>query len=349
MWNLHRYLLVGFLVSSMIVSPALAGGWCCEPAYYSVWVEACPVVECCQPVECCESTVVYEPQVSCCGESDQSTESAPTEMSKPATPGPVPTEAPAQEDLVPPVASEDDSGSILDQPTEAVTEEPATTPPQVAVPDPTPVEESPVEVVAEPESEVDSLFDAPAETTPEPMPEEQPAESNVADLFDEPATTVEEPSESIVPESFDEQPTEDPAEGLFPPSSEEEAPAEEAPAEEAPAETQQEGSDESDSSEAPSLDDLFGDFHPEPVLNQPGGLASHDVRQWTDNTSQYRCQARLLQVTSQKVLLMKDNGKRIAVSFSRLSDKDLGFVKRQATAHRDLLARKAAQNKLASR
>ncbi|NOY29961.1 MAG: hypothetical protein GXP28_07215 [Planctomycetes bacterium] len=175
------------------------------------------------------------------------------------------------------------------------------------------------EAIVEPEPDLDSQFDAP--TTPDPMPEESFSDDAPADdLFDEPAAAEDTPAEV------------DPLDELLP-SSEEEM--------EVPTDPILEDSDET---EDPSFDDLFG----QPVLSEPGGLASRAVRQWTDDGARFRCEARLQQVTAKTVVLIKNNGKRIAVYFSRLSDDDLQFVRRQVVAHRELLAQRAAVDLLAS-
>jgi len=184
-------------------------------------------------------------------------------------------------------------------------------PPPIPVPQPSldEIEATPAsEPAAEPES--DSLLDAPPTPAPVPTPDESaPADIPAADLFDEPAASEQPPVEA------------DPLDDLMPPADEEtEAPAD-------PAEK-----------EDPSLDDLFGQHQIQPVLSEPGGLASEIFRRWTDDGARFHCDARLQQVTAKTVVLLKNNGKRIAVYFSRLSDDDLQFVRRQVVAHRELLA-----------
>ena len=168
----------------------------------------------------------------------------------------------------------------------------------------------------------DDLFGEPAAETPSPAEEPStPAESN--DLFGEPA------AESAPAEEPASEPSGD---DLFGTPAAEEAPAtEETPAEEksAPAEEKTEDSD------------LFGDAGA--ILELPGGLASHALRQWIDDTGNFSCRGRLIRFLDGKVQLLKDNGRTTTVPLARLSQADLEFVNRQANAQKAEAISKTAQ------
>jgi len=308
MRNFSRYLLVGLLATG---NTASADHWFYDMGCPSLCQP--PVVESCPPVECCLPMECCLP-VECCHE-------LAADVIENYGPGLPPSSFSTKEIVAPPAAAAPEPE--VDQPENSIVKKPAleaddmeTPAARETVSEPTP------ESTAEPET--DSLFDALA--TPAPMPEESlPAD----DLFDEPAAAEDSPAEV------------DPQDELLPSSEmetemETEAPAVPEPTEPAPVEP--------DETEDPSLDDLFG----QPVLSEPGGLASRAARWWTDEGARFRCEARLQQVTAQTVILVKSNGKRIAVSFSRLSDNDLQFVHRQVVAQRDLLAQHATTELLAS-
>lgn len=77
-------------------------------------------------------------------------------------------------------------------------------------------------------------------------------------------------------------------------------------------------------------DDIFGAAPS--ILKEAGGLASNEMRLWTDNTGTFTCNARLVRFLDGQVRLLKDNGRTTTVSLSRLSPNDLAFVERQASA-----------------
>ncbi len=79
-----------------------------------------------------------------------------------------------------------------------------------------------------------------------------------------------------------------------------------------------------------ATDDLFG-VSPS-VLHEAGGLASSEMRLWSDNTGTFSCQGRLLQFLDGRVRLLKANGHTTTVPLARLSTRDLEFVNRQASA-----------------
>jgi hypothetical protein len=88
-------------------------------------------------------------------------------------------------------------------------------------------------------------------------------------------------------------------------------------------------------------DDLFGGFGA--ILREPGGLASNDMRHWVDDTGRFTCEGRLTKVLDGKVQLLKDNGHTSTVPLSRLSQVDLSFVYRQASAERSQSGVQTAQ------
>jgi hypothetical protein len=167
-------------------------------------------------------------------------------------------------------------------------------------------EAAPPETQQPPAEEPADLFGAPAETTPpaeatpeaappaEAAPEEKPAEAPA----EEPLDLFGEPAETE---------TEMPAES-------EEQPVEEQPAEESTDDT----------------DDIFGASRG--ILREPGGLASHELRLWIDNTGNYSTRGRLISLLEGHVRLLKENGRTTTVPLSRLSVGDLEFVHRQASA-----------------
>jgi len=315
---LSRYLLVGLLMMGMTVNPASADhclrGMGCPSSCQLPVVEICPPVECCLPVEC------SPPPEECCHEfAAESFESFEI-----FAPEPAPMGLPAEGFMAPPAAAipepdvDQPESSIVNRPTlEADDIKAPAIEETVSEPEPEPIPES------EPES--DSLL-----ATPAPMPEESSVDDSPADdLFDEPAAAEDlpaevEPNDELLPSTEEEM------------EEEAEAPADPAPEDPAPADPAE--------TEDPSFDDLFG----QPVLSEPGGLASRAARWWTDDGAQFHCEARLQQVTAKAVVLVKSNGKRVAVSFSRLSDEDLQFVRRQVVAQRELLAQRADAELLAS-
>jgi hypothetical protein len=88
-------------------------------------------------------------------------------------------------------------------------------------------------------------------------------------------------------------------------------------------------------------DDLFGGFGA--ILRERGGLASNELRHWVDNTGRFSCEGRLTRVMDGEVQLLKDNGHHSTVPLGRLSQADLAFVYRQASAERSQSADQTAQ------
>jgi hypothetical protein len=81
---------------------------------------------------------------------------------------------------------------------------------------------------------------------------------------------------------------------------------------------------------AEEKDPLFGSAPS--VLHEAGGLASNEMRQWTDNTGSFSCRGRLVRFYEGQVRLLKENGRTTTVPLARLSTGDLEFVNRQASA-----------------
>jgi hypothetical protein len=79
-------------------------------------------------------------------------------------------------------------------------------------------------------------------------------------------------------------------------------------------------------------------------LNEPGGITSTEFRRWVDNTGNYTCRARLIDVNSQNVQLLKDNGHMANVPIERLCHDDTLFVARQAASQHRVIQSAIVQN-----
>jgi hypothetical protein len=364
-----RTILVGVLVFSLFVDLATACRFCARNWCYSPCVSACydPCYStCCDPCCCgpcymtCDGLVCEEP---CC--SGEVIQSAPQPISPPEAPqaAPKPSGKPTQTPATvnkppkpelppaaepepmpgpngaavpagqsdqwraanePPQLPPEPSNSLLGTqpetpaaPSDSLFGEapeakstPAATEPAPALPATTPTEPAPA--VTPPAEESNSLFGPPSSTQPS-----APAETG-NDLF------KPSPNEPSAPAS---EGTSDRYETPEQPKADETAPADQAapPTEEQPKES----------------DDLFGGFGT--ILREPGGLASDATRTWVDNTGQYSCQARMIQFKDGHVRLLKDSGRTATVPVYRLSQGDLEFVQRQASAQRaDAFGRTAA-------
>jgi SLA1 homology domain 1, SHD1 len=77
------------------------------------------------------------------------------------------------------------------------------------------------------------------------------------------------------------------------------------------------------------------------VLHEAGGLASDEMRQWTDNTGNFSCRGRLVRFYDGQVRLLKSNGRTATVPLARLSTGDLEFVNRQASAQQSEVGKTA--------
>ena len=101
------------------------------------------------------------------------------------------------------------------------------------------------------------------------------------------------------------------------------------------------GNDKDKKEDKKSEKDLFGALPS--ILRETGGLASNEMRLWTDNTGNFSCRGRLVQVLNGHARLLKANGHTTTVVLGRLSARDLEFVNRQASAqHAEIV--KTAQN-----
>jgi hypothetical protein len=79
------------------------------------------------------------------------------------------------------------------------------------------------------------------------------------------------------------------------------------------------------------------------VLDEPGGLSSTSSRQWNDAAGQYSCNARLVSISVDGVVLDRADGGEARVAFPSLSATDLQFVRRQIHARQlQLTAENAA-------
>jgi hypothetical protein len=201
-----------------------------------------------------------------------------------------------------------------------------TTPPPAETPALEPM--APTETIPT-EEPTNGLFGEPA-ADESPLPAEEPATpAETDDFFNAP---VEAPATDTAPSTPAAEPAAAPSsqptdDDLFGPPAEEGKPADEAapPAEE----------------KADENDDLFG--RSEAILGMPGGLASHSLRHWVDNTGSFSCDGRLVRVLGGKVQLRKANGRTTTVPLDRLSQADLEFVNRQASAQQAEVIGKTAQ------
>jgi hypothetical protein len=165
------------------------------------------------------------------------------------------------------------------------------------------------EPVTPPADSLNDLFGAPP-AVEKPLPVEEPATPAESDDFFSspaaaPAVPATEPSSSPLDDDLFGPPSEaTPAEDAAPPADE----------------------------ETTEDDDLFGKA--QTILEMPGGLASHTLRRWVDNTGAYSVRGRLIRVLDGKVQLLKDNGRTTTVPISRLSQADFQFVARQASAQK---------------
>ena len=229
--------------------------------------------------------------------------------------------------------------------------EPAETEPEAATPThPVPTDvvppTTPTEVPKTPADDAGSLFDEPAvESTPAPEPAvsqpapaaadtSSPSAPPVGDIFGEsaPSTTDSSASESAVEEKVDEkvsnetktpddkdaeQPTSDPLDDLFGPSSAIEQPA----------------------------------INHHVIASMPAAsrIASGEFRQWSSRNNDFHCQGQLIRVATEGVFIAQPNGDLVAIAYSQLSDADLAFVRSHVQAQRALLAQQEADSQIASR
>jgi len=149
---------------------------------------------------------------------------------------------------------------------------------------------------------VDDLFGEPAPPAAAPPAVPPPAaDSSIDDLFGKPVSTDEKP-QSTGGGLFDD---------LFEPKKPSNAPTE------APSKTPAAPKNNSD-----ELDKLFGigSFTP------PSQFFGAEFKVWVDNTGTYTVKGRLAFIYSDKIKLLKENGKFTTVSLDRLSDRDFEYV-----------------------
>jgi hypothetical protein len=207
------------------------------------------------------------------------------------------------EQVAPPAPAETPAETPPQPPTSVETEMPPALPPETA-PDTTvpPAEAAPTTPPAEEPADLFPAETPPAETAPPAEPTTPPAETPATppaedDLFGGESTEA-------APAATEPAPTTPPAEPpTTPPADDEKA-----------------------------ADDLFGSAND--VLREAGGLDSSEMRLWVDNTGKYSVNARLIRFLDGHVRLMKDTGRTTTVPMNRLSERDLAFVNRQASAEK---------------
>ncbi len=332
MHKIFRCILVAVLTFGMTVNVSSAG---------RLFQRGCPKPVCCPVVECACPPVSCSPVVICCESADFQDSPQPTTDPLPDGLEPDEVEAEKISPAITPGPVDDSSSNI--EPTKMSSPEPAIDIPVAPLGVP-PMPETPAEPSVQPpatdtEDDLQDMFDTPtpSDDVEEMVPEDDLFGSSEPEKTAEPAPTAAEPVEV---ESA--PPTEaDPLDELFDSPDKPEVPENS----EAP-----ENSEESDipHPEEDSFDDLFGQVVPPAELSTPGGLLSNLTRQWTDDTAKYQCEARLVHVMKDKVVLANARGSELAVSLARLSDDDLKFVHQQVVAKRALLASQAAGEKLAS-
>ncbi len=199
--------------------------------------------------------------------------------------------------------------------------------------------------VPEKKSQIDALFEEPsALTEPKPLPPSETPNSqpnSTEALFVEPKRDTEElPAKESQVES-ESVPEEDSKEVESPPDSEKKADSFDelfGPSNEEP---------ESKESTPPAQ---FDPFSREDIPSRVRGsrrIASSEPRLWTDSSARFSCQAHIVSLTAECVILEKATGVRIAVPFSRLSDADLNFAKEHVQALRTVLAHETLAAQLA--
>jgi hypothetical protein len=221
-------------------------------------------------------------------------------------------------------------------------------------PGPAPIEDAPVEESpATSGTNTEGLFDEPAPIA-EPSKSQSEAENSPtsdtmtedsavpADLFVEPSRPAEDTTESSDAETQSDSnqtpPAEDPLDDLFAPPS----PATD-PAVEPESKPDQPDGEETDRYDPFSQQELPTE------LRVPGGLASHEFRNWSNRTASFHCDARLVRLTTDGVFLAEPSGGWVAMSFSQLSDADLSFVRAQIRAQRMVLANSNPATQIASK
>jgi hypothetical protein len=170
--------------------------------------------------------------------------------------------------------------------------------------EPAPAKETPK---ADTKSDLDDLFGEPAKAAPTEAPAATPpaatppaADPSLDDLFGKPVSTEEKP-QSTGDGLFDD---------LF-------APKQPASEPTAPVKTPAAPKNNSD-----ELDKLFGIGS----FTAPSQFNGAEFKTWVDNTGTYSVKGRLAVIYSDKVKLLKENGKFTTVPLDRLSDRDFEYV-----------------------
>ena len=339
-----RVVLVAALTAVLVIDPATA----CH--YYGYgWGYSQPCGGYCEPVSCCGCggyEVVDSGPCGCDGEvvSDGPPhDAAPSRMQEPGGEQPPLHSGPANVhrpvDRMPAPRLQPEPTPPQTQPVQPSRDEPVAE--EVAPPSSPSADElfGPPSV---PAVDPDNDMFGPAETPVTPPADEPPATEDTDDRYPPPS---EEPSEPSADDMFGpapDEPMDEPAEEPADEPAEDDfsfgAPPDEStpPAEEEPMEEEEEPAPPAEGEQ----DDLFN-FGA--VLREPGGFASAELRSWVDNTGRYSCRGRLIRVLDAKVQLLKENGRTTSVPFGRLSQNDLQFVHRQASAQRAEVVGQTAQ------
>ena len=287
----------------------------CQPCESIVTVESLPR-QCCVPADGSAHAVIIETEqaiVSAPSEAPSAPAAEPTapvavDEPRPATPTPVKEPLEPLEPIAPASAEKP-----LSPPPPAAPEPPMKEAPAEPAPPPAPVEEpaTPIEPVTEKPAPapVPEEPEAPAEPAPK-KPAPKPAAEN---FFDEDGDAAEEapPRENRAPMKKKEAPKE-PVEDLFnepeadtPPADSETEPTEK-PAEEAPSEEPTEKTE----------DDPFAALEADP----------EPVRRWIDSTGRHETIGRLVEVHSDRVRILKTNGRYTTVPMQHLSQHDRAYA-----------------------
>ncbi len=362
--SIGRLIFIGLavtVVSLMGIDTARACRWLwrhhrapCPEVVYCPPVIVCPSP--CEPVGC-QAGSTTEPVPAEAPQADQLAE-PPAPPSEPPPP-PAEVEAPAEQlptEQLPP------EEPTPEPPVAAPPEQPAEPPAEQSLPDLPQDLELPTEPEQPaPDTSNDLLEDLLPSDNRQPdttLPPPDNSDDDLGDLFD---ATPSAPPESDQPADSSPQPGDDlledlpsldngtdttpaPADSdnlddLFPTDSSQPA---ETPDAIEPADGGEQPNDGGDVSD--DLDDLFGQSAPardrqtsgfrevtKPAVEQS---ATHAVgyRQWTDNTGQYRTNARLVRIATNHVRLLKANGHYSTVPLQRLSRVDLAYVQQIAAS-----------------
>lgn len=270
-------------------------------------------VSCCCPLPCPPCVVVRtcEPAPPGCTTDMRAARPLPPKPTLPAPQPETPPPAPERPTFAPRTA---------EQPTPAI--EPALQAPQQPGGVEAPAEETP-----EPPT-------TPIEETPTPpAPTQTPS---TEDLFDgsggTPLPTA--PSSTLGPPTLSTTPgaSTPPVTPAALPSGSAPTPAPETPAEATPPQQT------APPNTKPDADDLFDISRVRRVLEEPGGWSSEQLRSWSDTSGTYRCDAHMVAVSPDGIVLDRADGVTVRVAYGALSVADLQFVHRQIEARQKQLA-----------